>query len=51
MVVQIREWKFKANIARDATFEGRSGPNFCSIWVKNVNKLIIFENITLVRQS
>ena len=28
------EWKFKANIARNATFEGCLGPNFCLIWSK-----------------
>ena len=29
VVVQILEWKFKANIARSATCEGLLGPNFC----------------------
>ena len=29
VVVQILESKFKANIARNATFEGRLGPNVC----------------------
>ena len=48
VVVQTLEWKFKANIARNATFEGRLGPNFCPIWVKNGKKLIIFKNFTLV---
>ena len=32
---QTPEWKFKANIARNATFEGCLGPNFCLILVKN----------------
>ena len=50
-VVKILEWKFKANIAENATFEGRLGPNFCQIWVKNGKKLIIFKNFTLVSQS
>ena len=35
VVVKTPEWKFKANLARNATFEGRLGPNFCPIWVKN----------------
>ena len=47
VVVQIPEWKFNANIARNATFEGCSGPNFCLIWVKNDKRLIIFKNFTL----
>ena len=51
MVIQILEWKFKANVARNATFEGCLGPNFRPIWVKNGKKLIIFKNITLVSQS
>ena len=51
VVVQTLEWKFKANIARNATSEGRLGPNFCPIWVKNGKKLIIFKNFTLVSQS
>ena len=51
MVIQILEWKFKANVARNATLEGCLGPNFCPIWVKNGKKLIIFKNITLVSQS
>ena len=51
VVVKILEWKFKINIARNATFEGRLGSNFCPIWVKNGKKLIIFKNITLVSQS
>ena len=46
VVVQILEWKFKANIARNATFEGCLGPNFCQIWVKNGKKLIIFKSFT-----
>ena len=44
------EWEFKAHIARNITFEGRLGPNFCPIWVKNARKLIIFKNFTLVSQ-
>ena len=31
VVVQTPEWKCKANIARNATFEGRLGPNFCPV--------------------
>ena len=46
VVVQTPEWKFKANIARNATFEGCLGPNFCQIWVKNGKKLIIFKSFT-----
>ena len=49
MVVHTPEWKFKANIARNATFEGCLGANFCLIWVKNGKKLI--KNFTLVSQS
>ena len=51
VVVQIFEWKFKANITRNATSEGCLGPNFCPIWVENGKKLIIFKNNTLVSQS
>ena len=51
VVVQILEWKFKANRARNVTFQGRLGSNFCPIWVKNGKKLIIFKNFTLVSQS
>ena len=51
VVVQTLEWKFKANIARNATFKGLLGPNFCPIWVKHEKKLIIFKNFTLVSQS
>ena len=51
VVVQILELKFKANIARNATFEGRLGPNVCPIWVKNGKKLNIFKNFTLINQS
>ena len=50
VVVQRLEWKFKANIARNVTFQGRLGPSFCPIWVKNGKKLIIFKNFTLVSQ-
>ena len=38
VVAQILEWKFKANIARNAKF-GYLGSNFCPIWVKNGNRL------------
>ena len=31
VVVKILEWKFKRNIARNATFEGCLGPNSCLI--------------------
>ena len=48
VVAQTPEWKFKANIARNATFEGCLGPNFCPIWDKNGKKLIIFKNFVLV---
>ena len=34
VVAQTPEWKFKANIARNVTFEGCLGPYFCPIWVK-----------------
>ena len=47
VVVQTPEWKFKAIIARNVTFEGRLAPKFCPIWVKNDKKLIIFQNFTL----
>ena len=50
VVLQRLEWKFKANIARNATSEGRLGLNFSPIWVKNGEKLIIFKNFTLVSQ-
>ena len=43
-VLQTPEWKFNANRARNATFEGRLGPKSCTIWVKNGKKLIIFKN-------
>ena len=51
LVVQIIEWKFNANIARNSTLEGHLWPNFCQIWDKNGKKLIIFKTFTLVRQS
>ena len=52
VVAQILEQIFKANVARNATFEGHLGPNFCPIWVKNSKKKrIIFKNIILVTQS
>ena len=51
VVAQIPEWKFKANIARNATCQGRLEPNFCVIWVKNGKKLIIFKNFFSVSQS
>ena len=43
VVVQIREWKFKASIARNATYEGRLGPNFCPICVKIGKKADYFQ--------
>ena len=43
MVVQIRKWKFKASIARNATYEGCLGPNFCQIWVKSGKKADYFQ--------
>ena len=49
--VKILEWKFKAYIAGNVTFEGRLGLNFCPIWVKNGKNLIIFKNFTLISQS
>ena len=51
VAAQITEWKFKANIARNATLKGCLRPNFCPILVKNGKNLIIFKNITLVSQS
>ena len=51
VVVQTLEGKFKTNIASNATFEGRLGPNFNLIWVKNGKKLIIFKNFALLSQS
>ena len=51
VVVQIIEWKFNANIARNSTLEGHLWPNFCQIWDKNGKKPIIFKIFTLVRQS
>ena len=33
VVVQTLEWKFKANVARNATIEAHLGPNFCPILV------------------
>ena len=50
VVVETLEWKFKASIARNTTFEALLGPNFCTSWVKNGKKLIIFKNFTLVSQ-
>ena len=51
VVAQTPEWKFKTNIARNATSEGYLGPNYNLIWVKNGKKLIIFKNFALVSQS
>ena len=51
VILKIREWKFKGNIARNAIFEGRLGPNFCMIRVKMAKKLITFKNFTLITQS
>ena len=56
MVVQTPEWKFKANIATNATHKlkdeiGQVGPNLCPIWVKNGQKPIILKNFTLFSQS
>ena len=31
VVVQVLEWKFKANIARNTAFGRRLGPNLCPI--------------------
>ena len=42
VVVQITEWKFEANIARNATFEGHVVPYVCWIWVKNGKKTDYF---------
>ena len=33
VILKILEWKFKANITRNAIFEGRLGSNFCTIRV------------------
>ena len=43
VVVQTPEWKFKTNIAGNATFKGRLGPNFSPIWVKNGKKTDYFQ--------
>ena len=51
VVAQIPEWRFKVNIGRNTTFEGRLGQNFFPIWVKNGKRLIIFKKITFVSQS
>ena len=51
VVVHKPQSKFKANIARNAKFEGHLGLNFFPIWVRNGKKLIIFKNFTLVSQS
>ena len=51
VVVKILEWKFKASIDRNTTFEGHVGPNFCLICFKNGKKLIIFKDFTIVSQS
>ena len=51
VVVQIFQWKFKANVARNASFEVRLWQNVCPIWVKNGKKLIVFGSFTLVSQS
>ena len=42
VVAQTPEWKFKPNIARNATFD------IFPYWVKNGKKRIIFKNFTLV---
>ena len=34
LVLQTPEWKFKANIARNATFEGRQGQIFAKLELK-----------------
>ena len=51
MVVKILERLFKVNIARNSTFEGRLGPKFCQVGVKNGKTFIIFKNFFLVSQS
>ena len=43
MVVQTPEWKFKANVARNATFEGHLGQIFVQLESKIAKKLIIFK--------
>ena len=43
VVVHAPEWKFKANIARNTTSEGRLGLNFCPIWIKNGKKTDYFQ--------
>ena len=43
VVAHTPEWKFKVNISRNVTFEGRLGPNFCPIWVKNGKKIDYFQ--------
>ena len=51
MIVHTPEWKFMANIARDATFEGSLGPIFFRFGSKSGKKLIISKNFNLVSQS
>ena len=47
MVVQTLEWKFKVNIAGNATFEGRWGQIFAQFGSKmSKKKMIIFNNVT-----
>ena len=41
----------KANIAKNAAYEGCLQPNSCLSRVKNGKKLIIFKNFTLVGKS
>ena len=43
MIVQIPELKFKANIARNATFEDLLGQNFGPILVKKGKKTDYFQ--------
>ena len=41
----------KYRLARNVTFEEQLGPHFCPIWIRNGQKLISFNNFTLVSQS
>ena len=45
------EWKFMAIIARNAKLSGCLGQIFARLGSKMANKLLIFNNFTLVSQS
>ena len=50
MVIEMPEWKFKPNIAKNATFEENQDQIFVKLGQKR-QKMIIFEVFTLVSQS